>query len=48
MLFEYIDYPRRPVIGQINAEDDLDGVDRAKTAPGKVQRKNWTQVAKCY
>ncbi|XP_041473507.1 katanin-interacting protein-like isoform X2 [Lytechinus variegatus] len=38
------DYPRRALIGQIDVHDDLD-LDRAKTAPEKVQRKNWTKAS---
>ncbi|XP_054763910.2 uncharacterized protein LOC129270575 [Lytechinus pictus] len=38
------DYPRRALIGQINVHDDRD-LDRAKTAPEKVQRKNWTKAS---
>ena len=44
MVVYGLDYPRRALIGQLDVDDYGDEQDRAKTAPGKVQRKNWMQV----
>ncbi|XP_072167978.1 katanin-interacting protein-like [Diadema setosum] len=40
------DYPRRALLGQLDVnEEGVADQDRAKTAPGKVHRKNWTQAS---